>query len=44
MKKPIHEKLSEKNNKLTKAQEVHYKKDFKQAKETEKNINNKMNM
>lgn len=43
MKKPIHEKLSEKNNK-SKTQEVHYKKDFKQAKETEKNINNKMNM
>ncbi|MED3660767.1 YfhE family protein [Ureibacillus sp. FSL K6-8385] len=40
MKKPVHERLAEKNNGLTKAQEVLYKKDFKQAKETAKNIEN----
>ena len=46
MKKPIHERLTEKNNGLTKAQEVLYQRDFKQAKETAKNIEheNKINM
>ncbi|MFC5540277.1 MAG: YfhE family protein [Bacilli bacterium] len=46
MKKPIHERLTEKNNGLTKTQEVLYRRDFKQAKETAKNIENenKVNM
>ncbi len=46
MKKPIHERLTEKNNGLTKTQEVLYRRDFKQAKETAINIENenKVNM
>lgn len=46
MKKPIHERLTEKNNGLTKTQEVLYRKDFKQAKETAKKteMENKINM
>ncbi|NLY79271.1 MAG: YfhE family protein [Lysinibacillus sp.] len=42
--KPPHVTLGEKNNGLTKTQEVRYQKEFKHAKEVAKNNQNKIQM